>query len=152
MALARGTAVGVCIGIAPLMPFKSLLILFFTVATKSSAVAAFIACTIICNPVTYVPLYYLAWLVGNFLLPGRAGWATLKVTLARMQEVGFLEAAVLAGQLGFNAIAVLLVGGLVLAMPVAFFSYPAALRFFKRRERIRSERRLNGANKEGIES
>ena len=108
--------------------------------------AAFITCTIICNPFTYVPLYYLAWLVGNFLLPGRAGWATLKDTLARMQEVGFLEAAVLAGQLGFNVLVVLLVGGLVLAMPVAFFSYPAALRFFKRRERIRSARRLFGDN------
>jgi uncharacterized protein len=152
VALARGTAVGVCIGIAPLMPFKSLLILFFTVVTKSSTVAALIACTIICNPFTYVPLYYLAWLVGNFLLPGRAGWATLKVTLARIQEVGFVEAVVLAGQLGFNAIVVLLVGGLVLAMPVAFFSYPAALRFFRRRERIRSARSLFGDNKERIES
>jgi uncharacterized protein (DUF2062 family) len=91
VALARGTAVGVCIGIAPLMPFKSVLILFFTVATKSSTVAAFITCTIICNPFTYVPLYYLAWLVGNFLLPGRAGWATLQDTLARMQEVGLLR-------------------------------------------------------------
>lgn len=137
VALARGAAVGVGIGIAPLSPFKSLLLLFITLATKSSTVAAFITCTIICNPFTYLPLYYLAYLVGNILLPERAGWTNVQVTLARMQETGGVEGAVMVGQLGLNTIVVLLVGGLALALPVALFSYPAALHVFRRRARSR---------------
>jgi uncharacterized protein len=140
VALARGTAVGVGIGIAPLSPFKSVLLLFITMGTKSSTVAAFITCTIICNPFTYLPLYYLAYLAGNVLLPGRAGWTTVQMNLARMQESGFVEAMVLVGQLGLNVIVVLLAGGLVLALPAALFSYPVALHVFKRRELLQSAR------------
>ena len=55
--LARGTAVGVFIGFAPVMPLKSLLIVLLTVATRSSTVAGLLVCTIICNPLTYLPLY-----------------------------------------------------------------------------------------------
>ncbi len=140
VALARGTAVGVGIGIAPLSPFKSLLLLFITMGTKSSTVAAFITCTIICNPFTYIPLYYLAYLAGNVLLPGRAGWTNVQMTVVRIQETGFVEATVLVGQLGLNAIIVLLAGGLALALPVALFSYPAALHVFRRRARLQSAR------------
>ncbi|MBM9537202.1 DUF2062 domain-containing protein [Desulfobulbus alkaliphilus] len=140
VALARGTAVGVGIGLAPLSPFKSVLLLFFTLATKSSTVAAFITCTIICNPLTYLPLYYLAYVVGNVLLPGRAGWTNVQFTLVRVQEAGLVEATVLVGHLGLSAMVVLLTGGLALAVPVALFSYPVALHVFRRRERLRSAR------------
>ena len=44
--LARGTAVGVFIGFAPVMPFKSMLILMITVAARSSTVAALLVCTL----------------------------------------------------------------------------------------------------------
>lgn len=130
------------IGIAPLMPFKSMLIVLMTVATGSSAVASFLVCTIICNPLTYVPLYYLAWLVGNLLLPGRANWETLQAAVDRVREAGMLEAIPLVGQLGLDAGIVLLTGGLILALPLAIFSYPLALRFFMRIERKRQERHL----------
>lgn len=140
--LAKGTAVGVFIGIAPLMPFKSMLIVLTTVATGSSTVAALFVCTIICNPLTYVPLYYLAWLVGNLLLPGRAGWETLKAAVDQVRQAGMLEAITLVGRLGLEAGIVLLTGGLILALPLAFFSYPLALRFFLRIERQRQEKHL----------
>ncbi len=133
---------GVFIGIAPVMPLKSILILLITVVTRGSTVAAIFVCTLICNPLTYIPLYYLAWLVGNLILPGRADWATLKTVIDRMQEVGFVEAISFAGRVGFDTGMVLLVGGLVLALPLAILSYPLALRFFLGIERRRYEKHL----------
>lgn len=128
---------GVFIGIAPLMPFKSLLILLITLAAGSSTVAAFLVCTAICNPFTYIPLYYFSWLVGNLLLPGRASWETLKAAIGRMQYVGIVEGMTLAGQIGLDTGMVLLTGGLVLALPLALLSYFPALRLFLKIERKR---------------
>lgn len=133
--LAKGTAIGVFIGIAPLMPFKSILIVLITLATGSSSVAAFLVCAIICNPLTYIPLYYLAWLVGTLFLPGMVRWETIGSTVDRMQQVGLGEAIGLLGRIGFDAGAVLLAGGCIVALPLAFVSYPLALRLFLRRER-----------------
>ena len=142
VSLARGAAVGVFIGIAPVMPLKSILILLITVVTRGSTVAAILVCTLICNPLTYIPLYYLSWLVGNLILPGRANWETLKTVIDRMQEVGFVEAISFAGRVGLDTGMVLLVGGLVLALPLAILSYPLALRFFLGLERRRYEKHL----------
>ena len=142
VSLARGTAVGVFIGIAPVMPLKSILILLITMATGSSTVAALLVATIICNPLTYLPLYYLAWLVGNLLLPGRASWESLKAGIDRMQDVGWVEAIAVTGRMGWDTGLVLLAGGMVLALPMALLSYPAALRGFLRIERKRYEKHL----------
>ena len=128
--LARGTAVGVFIGFAPVMPFKSMLILMITVAARSSTVAALLVCTLICNPLTYLPLYYIAWLIGNLLLPGRVSWELLKAAVSHMREVSLAQAVVLAGHMGLDMGLVLLAGGLTLALPLAIASYLAALRFF----------------------
>jgi uncharacterized protein (DUF2062 family) len=149
--LARGTAVGVFIGIAPLMPFKSLLILLITVPTRSSTVAAFLVGTLICNPLTYIPLYYLSWLVGDLLLPGQARWENLETVIGRMQGTGFVEMLSLAGRLGIDTAGVLLIGGLAVALPLSFVSYSPALRFFSRMERKRYQNHLlNAKDKERI--
>ncbi len=149
--LARGTAVGVFIGIAPLMPFKSILILLITVPTRSSTVAAFLVGTIICNPLTYIPLYYLAWLAGDFLLPGRASWENLKTVIGRIQTTGFVEMLALTGRIGLDTVGVLLIGGFAVALPLAFVSYSPALRLFIRMEQKRYQNHLLKAkNKEQI--
>lgn len=138
--LAKGTAIGIFIGIAPLMPLKSMLIVLITMGIGGSTVAALLVCTILCNPLTYVPLYYLAWLVGNFFLSGRANWEALRTTIEQVQQVGMIEALPLLGKMGFDAGVVLLVGGCTLALPLAFCSYPIAFRFFGLLERKRSKR------------
>ncbi|MBV5317076.1 MAG: DUF2062 domain-containing protein [Desulfobulbaceae bacterium] len=146
--LAQGTAVGIFIGMAPLMPFKSVLIVVITMVTGGSTVAALLVCTILCNPLTYVPLYYLAWLIGNLLLSGRASWETLQAAIVQVQQVGMIEALPLLGQMGFDAGIVLLAGGCILALPPALCSYPIALRFFGLLERKRSEKHLLNAKNE----
>ena len=134
VSLARGTAVGVFIGFAPVMPFKSMLILAITLATRSSTVAALLICTLICNPLTYLPLYYLAWLLGDLMLPGRISWAIFKATIAQILEAGLLQGMLLTGQMGLDMALVLLTGGVVLALPLAIAGYCVAFQFFARRE------------------
>ncbi len=128
--LARGVAIGVFVGIAPIMPLKTLLILATTILLRGSTVAALLVCTSICNPITYAPLYYLDWLVGNYLLPGKSSWNILETTITRMQQSSISEAIILAGQIGLDTTIVLLAGGFILALPLAFCSYPIAHRLF----------------------
>ena len=128
--LARGVALGVFVGVAPLMPLKSVLILIMSLLLSSSAVAAFLVCTIICNPLTYVPLYYLSWVTGNLLLPGKSSWAMLEDAVTQMGQLSLTGALTLAGQVGFETIVVLLAGGCVIALPLAIASYPMAYRMF----------------------
>ena len=150
LSLARGTAVGVLVGFAPISPFKAMLIVLVTTVSRSSTVAALVVCTAICNPLTYLPLYYTAWLIGNFLLPGRASWEVLKTGIGRMRESGLVDAATLAGQLGFDTVMVVLTGGLVLALPLALVSYPVAYKLFCELERRRNEQALIRKKEEAV--
>lgn len=136
--LARGVAIGIFIGLAPLMPLKSILIIVLTMAIPSSTVAAFLCATLICNPLTYIPLYYFSWFLGDIILPGRASWEILRTTLQGVLEAGFSESFSLLLSVGFDAGLVILTGGLLLALIPAFISYPLALAFFNRIEEKRS--------------
>lgn len=138
--IARGVAIGVFIGFAPLMPIKSILILLLTMIVPSSTVAAFLCATIISNPFTYVPLYYLAWFIGDLILPGRASWTILSSTFQRIIEVGFSESLSLAFSVGFDAGLVILLGGMILALIPALICYPLALTFFYRLEKKRYQK------------
>ncbi|MFT5699530.1 MAG: hypothetical protein ACI8ZB_002390 [Desulforhopalus sp.] len=138
--LARGVAIGTFIGFAPLMPLKSVLILLFTMIIPSSTVAAFLCTTIICNPLTYIPLYYVSWLIGNFILPGRASWAILSGTLQQILDAGFSEALSLVLNVGLDAGIVILTGGIILAVIPTLVSYPLALVFFIRFQKKRHEK------------
>ncbi len=133
--LARGVVIGVFVGFAPLMPFKSAIILTTTVLLSCSTVAALLSCTIICNPLTYIPLYYIAWVIGDFLLPGKASWILLEQTITQMQQSSISEAIALAADVGLETIIVVLAGGCVLALPFAFFSYPIAHHLFQKMSR-----------------
>ncbi len=108
----------------------------------SSTVAAFLTTTLICNPLTYVPLYYLAWFIGNLILPGRASWMVLSTTLQHIVEVGFSESLSLAFSVGFDAGLVILVGGLLLAVIPTLVSYPVALIFFTRIQKKRYRKHI----------
>ena len=136
--LARGMTIGVFIALAPVTPFKTVLILIITFILPSSTVAALLVSAIICNPISYIPLYYLAWLIGNFLLPGKASWATLEATITKIQQSNLSEAIVLTGQVGFDTAIVVLAGGCVLAFPLAIISYPI---FYRLLSRIAEKRR-----------
>ncbi len=140
--LARGVALGVFVGIAPLLPFKTILIVSITFLFPSSTVAAILVCTVIGNPFSYIPLYYAAWCVGNLVFPGYASWEKIKVSLHLIEQSGLRESLLLLGQTGVETMLVVVLGGVVLAIPFTVLSYPLSLRFFSKIAQKRKEKHL----------
>ena len=123
---------GVFVGIAPLMPLKTVLILAITFIFPCSTVAAWLVCTVICNPLTYIPLYYVSWLIGSALLPGLSSWLQIREAITNMQKLGFIESLSALGKIGLETALVVLSGGCLLALIFAVISYPIASGLFER--------------------
>lgn len=140
-AIARGMAIGVFIGITPTIPLHTVAILLFSYLLRGNTIAAFLANLVFCNPVTYFPQYYLSWLIGNWLTGGTLSWerihAAMEILFAGSSYPVILHTI---GQLGQEAVIVMLLGGVVLATPFTVVSYFASLRFFST---LRKKRRAH---------
>lgn len=137
--LARGVAIGVFIGITPTLPLHTVLILLFAFLLGGNTIAALIASMAVSNPFTLLPQYYLCWQIGNWFLPGQLSWQRIQEVMAIvLADPGFSESLRALGALGYDAITVLLLGGLVMALPTALIAYPSSRRLFAA---IRKKRR-----------
>lgn len=129
--LARGTAIGTFIGITPTIPFHTAAVLCVTFITRTSTIAGFLATLVVCNPLTYIPQYYFSTIIGNILTPYNFNWERIKSVLEiLLSKPGFSESMRILGELGSEAVIVLLVGGSVLALPFSIASYFLSLRLF----------------------
>lgn len=141
--LAGGVALGVFIGITPTIPLHTGLIILLALLTRTSAIAGILASWIICNPLTTVPIYYGALVVGNAITPYHISWAKIKSTIALLQGgESFQQSIELLWGLGYQTVVVMLVGGCILAIPFAIASYFLSLRFFIAIRRKRQEKRI----------
>ena len=138
--LARGIGFGVFMGILPLVPIQTLLLIPLTVALRISTIAALIAATLVSNPLTFAPQYYLTWKLGNIILPGRVSWEHLQAVLLAIEHEGLLDGIVTFSTLGIKAIAVILTGGALIGLPLGVISYFVSLRIFKTLHRKRAEK------------
>lgn len=129
--LAGGTAIGVLIGLTPTMPFHTILIVFLTLVTRTSTLAAIIVSWIVCNPLTYLPIYYLSALIGNHLTPYELNLNSVRSTLEMSMQGAAIQKtmAILLGS-GYEALIVMVVGGFILASPFALISYYLSFKFF----------------------
>ncbi len=141
--LALGTAIGVFFGITPILPFHALVNLIVTFVTRTSTIASILATTLICNPLTYVPLYYFSTVIGNFVTPYNLHWEQIKNLLEfLLAKPGITESMQAIAGLGYEAIIVLLVGGSLLALPFTAVSYVLSLRLFIKIRESRNQRHL----------
>lgn len=130
-ALASGTAIGLFLGLAPIIPFHTVSVLLVTFLTRTSTIAALLATLAVCNPLTYVPQYYFSLVIGNVLTPYDISWERLKNVLELLlSKPGFSESLNALTGLGYEAIIVLLVGGAVFALPFTIAGYFLSLRLF----------------------
>lgn len=146
--LALGAAIGAAIGAAPTLPFNNILTLIFTLLLRVNLVAGIIGATVFSNPFTFVPQYFLSWKIGNFLFPDRLHWSHIQTLTVQIKESGILDNLDAIRQLGWDAILVLMTGGLFLAIPCGVLTYFVVYRFSvsfqkKRRERHLLNRRKN---------
>lgn len=142
--LAMGTAVGIFIGITPTIPLHTVAIIGVTLLMRVNTIAALISATVVSNPLTFAPLYYLSWKIGNFILPGRLTWERLQEVLEVITSESFLVSLKTVSNLSINAVLVMMIGGILLAIPPTLVSYYFSLRFFiKVREKRRRKHLLD---------
>ncbi len=140
-ALAGGIAIGVFVGLSPTIPLHTALIVALALATRTSVLAGILVSWLICNPVTFFPIYYIAVHLGNHLTPYELNFDRVQLLLNEITSGGGLHATLnIILSLGLEAIIVLLVGGFVFALPFSFLSYYLAIPFFKRRQEAKEAR------------
>ncbi len=129
--IARGVALGTFLGTTPTMPLHSISLLIFAPICRANILASFLASMAICNPLTYFPQYYFAWLIGSKITPYDLSWARISGVLSVISaHGGFKETIQSIANLGWDAVIVMLSGGVVLALPLAIIAYFVSLRFF----------------------
>lgn len=139
-----GTAMGIFIAVSPTIPLHTGMIIGVTLLMRVSTVAALITGSVICNPLTMIPQYYLCWSVGNFILPGRLTWDRIRDLLEVITHESSMNILHTMSSLSFDAIIVMLTGGLVIGIPAAIAGYYYSLRFFIAiREKRRQKHLLN---------
>ncbi|ADH85323.1 DUF2062 domain-containing protein [Desulfurivibrio alkaliphilus] len=144
--LARGVAVGVGVGIIPIVPLQTLIILILAPLLRGNSIAGILAGLLISNPFTLLPQYYLAWKVGKLIYPVEVSWSrvqeTLEFAFAGGNSATFGDRLAAFGHLGYEAIAILILGGLILAIPLVLLAYPLSLRLFLTINRKRREKHI----------
>ena len=140
--LAMGTAIGLLIGISPTIPLHTVGIIAITLLMRVSTVAALISATVVCNPLTLFPLYYLCWLVGDLIFPNRLTWERIKELLYIITNESFGTSMNTLGGLSFDAILVMLTGGFIIGIPVAIAGYYYSLRFFIKIQNKRRQKHI----------
>ncbi len=144
--LAWGTAIGVFIGISPTIPLHTILILAITFITRTSAIAAIISSWLVCNPLTYIPLYYFSMVVGNMITPYELNWQKIKDLIETlMSDISLMDGLKEILSLGLEAIFVMIFGGLVLALPFTILSYYFSLHFFRTMQLKRSRKNMGSS-------
>ena len=122
--LARGVAVGTFIGITPTIPFHTVMALTLALVLRGSKVAALLATFIVSNPLTFLPQYYFSWQIGNWLTPHKHSWEEVSILIdAILQGGNFAETLAALGEIGINSLAILLGGGIILAIPFTIGFY-----------------------------
>ena len=143
--LARGVTVGVAIGIIPILPIQTLVILLFAPLFRGNSIAAILAGLLVGNPLTLFPLYYICWKIGKWIYPVELNWTKVRETLEFVlsgEAASLGERLTALSHLGYESLLILVLGGIVLAIPAALISYPLALRLFLAIQRKRRKKHI----------
>lgn len=141
--LAGGFAIGVLIGLTPTMPFHTVIILLLAFATRTSAIAGILSSWLVCNPLTYIPIYYFSLVIGNAVTPYHLNWEKIKTVLDMLlSSESFSHSMETITGLGFEAGVVMVTGGFILAIPFTVASYYLSLKFFVAMKKKRLQKQI----------
>lgn len=130
-ALAGGFAIGVFIGITPTVPLHTVIIIILTLITRTSTIAAISSSWLVCNPLTYFPIYYFSMVIGNAVTPYSLNWQKIESAFEALSSAeSFTISLQYISTLGYETGAVMLTGGTILAIPFTVLSYYLSLNFF----------------------
>lgn len=147
--VAGGIALGVFVGLTPTVGFQMAIAAVTATMLRINRVAAMLPVWI-SNPVTIAPIYYLDYITGTWLLPGRSPEgvrARLLEFASSISAVGLRhlwsslgKAFGAFGRLGLEVIAPLVVGGLFIGAAGAAAAYPFAHLLVRRLRKKRKRR------------
>ena len=140
--LAMGAALGAGIGITPTLPLHTVCIIAATLLFRVNTIAALMVATVFSNPLTFVAQYYYSWKIGDMLLPGRLSWERLQQVLALVKEAGFIDGIKILSSLSVDAMLVLQLGGVVIAIPLGIVVYLFSIRLFTRLQEKRRHKHV----------
>ncbi len=141
-ALAKATAVGAAIAITPTLPLHTIMIIGVTLILRMNTLAALLAATVISNPLTFVGQYYLAWKIGDIILPHRLSWTRIQQVLSTIQHEGLADGIKTLSHLSIDAMLVMFTGGFLLAIPTAIITYCLAYCLFDKIQKKRRQKHL----------
>ncbi len=121
------------IGLTPTMPLHTLMVVAFTIITRTSTIAGIIASILVCNPLTYFPIYYFSASLGNLVTPYEINRDWLESFFSQLiNSETFVDSIRVLGDLGYETIIVMITGGILFALPFAIFSFYLSLYFFRK--------------------
>lgn len=147
--IARGVAVGSFIAITPTVGFQISLALLCAIVARGNRIAA-VAMTFVLNPFIIVPpsyWYFPAYYLGAFIL-GMDPVGFSRVTQVYETSSGLFELLGNLWSLGLEIYGPMLVGGVIIAAPVALLMYRVSLGIISR-HRAKRESRDGGAAETG---
>ena len=127
-------------GIMPIMPLRSVLILTLATPLRANLLAAFVLGHTVGNPLAVAVWYSAALACGNLLVETGVTWERVTAMLDSIQGAESLSGGIAAlTDVGVDTVIVLIVGGVVIALPAAVIAYVLGLRYFTRRaERLKT--------------
>ncbi|MDR3089612.1 MAG: DUF2062 domain-containing protein [Desulfobulbaceae bacterium] len=139
--IAGGIAIGVIFGLTPMSPTPVAIAL--ALVTKSSPVAAVLTSWALGNPLTTLPIYYISFLLGNWIIPNKLSWLDIQRSLDTiMHGDDWSQSLHVVMNMSWETMVVLFVGSLVFALPCAALAYVAAIKFFTRLRRKRADKHI----------
>jgi uncharacterized protein (DUF2062 family) len=130
--IALGLAIGVFVGLLPIVPLQTAAVLVLAWFLRCSKMAA-MAGTWVANPIYLPALYYLMYLVGEMVFPSHG------TAFAAGGLFGGLESGEVFG-VGLGDFQRMLAGGVILGLPSAAAVYFAAYFGLRRHARLRALR------------
>lgn len=130
--LAGGIAIGVLVGLTPTMPLHTLLVIALTIITRTSTIAGVVISLIVCNPLTYFPIYYFSVFFGNMVTPYDINWSGIQIIFDQLvHSENIIDSVNIVAHLGYKSLVVMITGGIIIALPFAIASYYISLYIFK---------------------
>ncbi len=125
--VAMGMAVGVFVGIAPIIPFRTIMAIVLAYILKGSRPAALLG-SLIGNPFAIVFIYYACYKVGNIFLGGTLAAEESVKTLIDIikQDIELYDKILFFADFAKTQLKVFLamiVGGFIIGIPAGIFSY-----------------------------
>lgn len=133
---AMGMALGVFIGLLPIIPFQTVTAVTLAFPLRCGKISAALG-TLVSNPLNIPILYYFFYKVGIMILP----FEGIRFSPRHLDLADLV-------QRGWEMLAVMIVGGLIFAIPGAVVAYFLTIFTIRRYHRLRAQRLIRKRNRE----